>query len=133
MSAAANLKLVQEIYQAFGRGDIPAVLEHCADDIDWGIDAKSGVPWHGLGKGKAFAARFFETIARESEITRFEPHTFIAGDDGVACLVRLESKLRKTGKTVAMEDIHLFKIQGGRVTLWRGSEDTAQVLAAWNG
>lgn len=30
-----NVQIVQQIYASFGRGDIPAVLNGLADDIDW--------------------------------------------------------------------------------------------------
>jgi ketosteroid isomerase-like protein len=31
----SNLATVQSIYEAFGKGDIPAILEVLADDIEW--------------------------------------------------------------------------------------------------
>ena len=31
----AQIETVQQIYQAFGRGDVPAILDHLADDVDW--------------------------------------------------------------------------------------------------
>ena len=60
MSAEKNIQLVQKLYVAFGKKDIPMLLEHLSDDIDWGIEAKASteVPWHGTGKGKKFAAEF---------------------------------------------------------------------------
>jgi ketosteroid isomerase-like protein len=40
-----NLEVVQEIYEAFGRGDVPAILDHLADDVGWDLDAPGyGVP-----------------------------------------------------------------------------------------
>ncbi|MFI5306827.1 MAG: hypothetical protein ACHQ53_05730 [Polyangiales bacterium] len=61
MSAASNITLIQNIYAAFGRGDVPAIFEHLSEDIDWGIEAAASreVPWHGTGKGKGFATKFF--------------------------------------------------------------------------
>ena len=35
MTTAENTKLVQDVYAAFGRGDIPAVVNMMSDDIDW--------------------------------------------------------------------------------------------------
>ena len=131
MSAEKNLELVKGIYLDFVRGDIAAVLSHCVEDIDWGIAAKTDVPWHGLGKGKAFAAKFFENLGRELTITRFEPHSFIAGEDGVACLVTSDATVKRNGRKGTFEEIHLFKIRDGRVTMWRGSEDTATVRDLW--
>ena len=31
----SNLQTVQDIYAAFGRGDIPAILDELADDVRW--------------------------------------------------------------------------------------------------
>jgi uncharacterized protein len=133
MTTHANIQLIQELYAAFARGDVRSILERCAEDVDWGVDAKTNVPWHGVGKGRAAAAKFFETLGRECEITRFEPHSFIGSDDGVACLVDCDVTVRKNGKTATVQDIHFFKIRGGRITLWRGSEDTALTRDLWNG
>jgi uncharacterized protein len=41
-----NLKTVQAMYEAFGRGDVPSILERLDDDVVWeegGLD--HGVPW----------------------------------------------------------------------------------------
>ena len=35
MSAEENTRLVQSAYEAFGRGDIAALAELMADDIEW--------------------------------------------------------------------------------------------------
>jgi uncharacterized protein len=31
----SNIETVKGVYEAFGRGDIPAILEVIADDIEW--------------------------------------------------------------------------------------------------
>jgi ketosteroid isomerase-like protein len=41
---------VQEIYEAFGRGDVPAILDRLTDDIAWDLDAPGyGVPPRTVG------------------------------------------------------------------------------------
>jgi ketosteroid isomerase-like protein len=41
-----NVGTVQQIYEAFGRGDVPAILEHLADDVEWEYGLTStDVPW----------------------------------------------------------------------------------------
>ena len=37
MSEAANTTLVQGLYAAFGRGEIPSILTALADDVDWTV------------------------------------------------------------------------------------------------
>jgi ketosteroid isomerase-like protein len=42
----SNLKTVQDIYAAFGAGDIPAILAKLAPDVDWEYgQGLSQVPW----------------------------------------------------------------------------------------
>ena len=48
-SATANVAAVEAIYAAFGRGDVPSILERLADDVrwdDWGdsFAQRAGVP-----------------------------------------------------------------------------------------
>src|SRR4051812_40187602 len=78
---------VQGIYGAFGRGDIPAILEQLAEDIDWDYGhGPTGVPWLEHRHGRAGVAAFFEA-ARGIEFLKFAPHTFLEGPDRVAALV----------------------------------------------
>jgi hypothetical protein len=35
VSAELNIETVKAMYEAFGRGDVAAVLEQCTDDVDW--------------------------------------------------------------------------------------------------
>jgi ketosteroid isomerase-like protein len=127
MSAETNIAVIQKLYAAFGKGDVPSILECIADDVDWGIEgqASSEVPWHGIGKGKAFATKFFEALARETTFTRFEPNTFLGSDTDVMCLVSWDATLKKNGRRMTQNDAHHFTIKNGRVTRWRGWEDTA--------
>lgn len=134
MSAETNVAMIQKIYVAFGSGDLPAILEFMADDIDWGIEAHaSEVPWHGTGSGKMFAAKFFEALGRECTFSRFEPSGFLANDTSLACLVTFEATMKKNGRKMLQNAIHHFTIKNGRVTKWRGWEDTATTRATWAG
>jgi len=62
-----NLQTIDSIYQAFGKGDIPAIVEHLADDVQWEQWAdnsaqKKGVPWLQARQGKAGALEFFKIV-----------------------------------------------------------------------
>ena len=49
-----NLAAVQRLYAAYGRGDLAAVLDELADDVDWAAEAASrSVPWYGEFRGKS--------------------------------------------------------------------------------
>jgi ketosteroid isomerase-like protein len=134
MTAEKNIALIQNTYAAFGRGDVPAILENVTENVDWGVEAADSkeVPWHGTGRGRQFAAKFFEALGKAAVFTRFEPSGFVASDSNVACLVSWDAKLTHNGRTMTQNVIHYFTIENGRIAKWRGSEDTALVKATWN-
>lgn len=114
----SNVETVQAIYDAFGRGDIAAILDQLADDVAWDQDAPGyGVSIYEPGVGKDHARRFFETMGRELEIIRFEPTNFLSGGNQVAVPINVEARVTPTGKVVEALEIHLWTFGGdGKVT-----------------
>ena len=137
MSAEQNLRIVQDMYAAFGRGDVGFVLGQIADDCDdfCVISATdTGVPWHlqGKNRGKAAAARYFEALAATVDHELFEPRDFAATGEHVYATVRMRMRVRATGKAIELPEVmHHFTLRGGRVVRCRATEDTAQTRAAF--
>jgi ketosteroid isomerase-like protein len=53
MSAERNIETARQMYEAFGRGDVEAILERVTDDVDWSTDASiKSAPWYGPRHGK---------------------------------------------------------------------------------
>jgi uncharacterized protein len=125
MSSEDNVKLVRTAYEAFGRGDIPAVLELIHDDCDWGVEASARIaPYYGVRHGKAEILEFFQQLASTFTVERFEP-TAMAGEDHVVlAVVAYAVKSNATGKSATMNIHHHFKVADGKLTYFRGSEDT---------
>ncbi len=131
MSQQENLGIVQQIYEAVGRGDVPAILDRVTDDVDWAAEAAShAAPWYGQRTGKAGVASFFRDLAGSIEITEFTPHGFAAGDDHVHLLVRWTYRSLATGLQASMTMHHYWGIRDGKVERFRGSEDTEQTARA---
>lgn len=131
MSAEDNIKTVQAMYEAFGRGDGPAILEALVDDIDWATDTASlAAPWYGVRRTKEEVGRFFEAFGSTMEVEEFTPLTVAANDDAVLTVVRCRAKVRANGAPVDMNLHHYFRFEGPRVAYYRGTEDSAQVESA---
>jgi ketosteroid isomerase-like protein len=132
MSAEQNVDTVKAIYEAFGRGDVDAILERCTDDVDWAADARIEVaPWHGVKHGKAELPSFFEGIQKTGPVTEFMPVSFTANDDGdVMVFLRYAFTATATGKHVATNLHHYWRFRDGKVAYYRGSEDTALIASA---
>src|SRR3972149_5113264 len=60
----SNVDTVKEIYAAFGRGDVPAILDKLDDNVEWETETSAqGVPWLEPRRGKANIAGFFHAPA----------------------------------------------------------------------
>jgi ketosteroid isomerase-like protein len=47
----ANLSAIRTIYEAFGRGEVPAILALLTEDVDWASESSSSAaPWYGPRK-----------------------------------------------------------------------------------
>jgi hypothetical protein len=104
-----NVESIQALYDAFGRGDVAAILDQLADDVEWDQDAPAyGVPIYEPGVGKDHVRRFFEAVQADLEFVRFEPTSFLSGGDQVAVPIKLEAKVKPTGKVLEALEIHLW-------------------------
>jgi hypothetical protein len=103
VSQQENLRIVRDIYDAVGRGDVPAILDRVTDDVDWSAEADcNAAPWYGARVGKEGVASFFRDLSDSIEITEFTPQSFAAGQDDVHLLVRWTFRSITTGQQASM-------------------------------
>lgn len=130
MSAEDNVKAVQAMYEAFGRGDIDTILDQLADNVDWGVEPESKIaPWHGR-RTKAEVPAFFKAISDTHDVTEFTPLAFATNDTDVMVVIRYGFKMKATGKSGSMDLHHWWRFEDGKVVMVRGTEDTAKVAEA---
>jgi ketosteroid isomerase-like protein len=134
MSADANIKTIMGVYEAFGRGDVAAILDAVTSDVDWAAEADPAVaPWHGVRHGRDAVAAFLTEFGATMEVEEFTPVSLAANDTDVLSVVRFRARSRATGKTAAMDLHHFFKFRDGKIAYYRGTEDTAQTQAVLQG
>jgi ketosteroid isomerase-like protein len=132
-----HLATVSAIYEAFGRGDVPGILEHLSDDVQWESWAdntaqKAGVGWLRPRYGKAGATEFFQLIAEELDVQEFQVLSVMAGGNQVAVELVISAKLRKGDGGYRDEEMHLWTFgDDGKVVRLRHYTDTAKHMAAW--
>lgn len=132
MSEQDNIRIVKDIYDAVGRGDLDAILERVTDDVDWAAEvATNAAPWHGPRTGKQGVASFFEDINSSVEILEFTPHSYAGGDGGVHLLVDWTFRPLADGHRTSMTMHHYWQMRDGRVARFRGSEDSALTAEAF--
>ncbi len=129
-----NKALVQSLYAAFGRGDIPFILAHLDESIAWSSNDRSGsVPWGGARSGRNAVLGFFETLAASLEFETFDPRRFAADGELVFVQGRTVARVKATGRRFDMEWVHLFTIEGGKVKRFEEFYDTAGTMPALSG
>jgi ketosteroid isomerase-like protein len=128
-----NLKLVQGVYAAFGRGDIPAVIDAMADDATIGIvGRREDAPFLGIFEGKTGGAQFFEQLGAAQEFHSFEPLRYLAAEDKVFVWGRYRWTMRQSGVCKESEWLHEISLRDGKMTSWRGHNDTAMLAEAYH-
>ena len=121
-----NVDTVKQMYEAFGRGDIPAILDKLDDNVEWDVEISTpDVPWLQPRKGKANIRAFFESLA-PLDIKTFYPHTIIGGGDKVMALVHIDVDTKGKHYSFPLEG-HLWVFNpAGKVIKFQHITDTAQ-------
>jgi ketosteroid isomerase-like protein len=135
----SNLTTVQGIYDAIGKGDLAAILDVLADDVEWESWAdnsavNAGVPWMTPRHGKADTVKFFETMG-EMELVDLRVLNMMEGPNQVAVEFVVEANLPAWGGGhYRDEEIHLWTFdEDGKVSRLRHYTDTAKHIAAFRG
>lgn len=131
----SHVQTVQEIYAAFGRGDVPAILARLADNVEWEYGTNStDVPWLQPRRGRTQVPEFFQALSL-IDIHQFQPKTFLEADGIVVALCTLDATVKATGRRVVEDDeVHIWYFGAdGKATKFRHRVDTYQQWAAYAG
>jgi ketosteroid isomerase-like protein len=115
MSEQGNLRLVQEFYSAFKRGD--GVLNTFAADADWFIPGpKDIISLAGQRQGREQVAQFLAQLAQMQDAEQFELREFIAQGDKVFARGHYRWRIKSTGYSYESDWVHAFTIHEGKIS-----------------
>lgn len=127
----ANIELVQSLYAAFQRGDIATIVAAAVPDIVWQVHGRpKDHPSIGVHKGPQGVQTFFGIVAETQDVSAFAPRDFDAAGDKVFARGHYAWTMRKTGKSVSAEWLHMFTIRDGKLAGFEEFTDTAQFAEA---
>ena len=134
MAEQDNVRVAQDAYAAFQRGDIKGLLEMLSEEIDWWTPGAPGqIPYAGRLSGRAAVNGFFTRLAESEEIKHFEPREFIAQGDKVVVSGNYKGRTRPAGRDYDLDWLHVFTVRDGRITAFREYIDTAALADAHRG
>lgn len=122
-----NSDLIREVYAAFGRGDVPAVLAAFDPAIEW-LEAESfpyaaGNPYVGPA---AVAEGIFMRVVGDVDGFAVLPQRVIDGGDTVVVEGRYRGTAKATGIAIDAQFVHVWQLAGGKITTFRQYTDTKQ-------
>jgi ketosteroid isomerase-like protein len=124
-----NVSLLKGLYDAFGRGDVPAVLGAMSPSIKW-YEAESnpympsGEPWVGPN---AIVTNLFMRLGGEWDGFAVHPRSFYAAGDTVIVEARYTGTYKATGKSMDTQACHIWDVKDGKVTRFQQYVDTAKL------
>jgi ketosteroid isomerase-like protein len=128
-----QVEVVQRAFAAFGRRDIPALLECTTDDIVWEpiYGAEPHVPQAGRRQGKTQVADFFAVLDRSTGFLSFEPLEFVEQGRTVIVLGRYHCRVNATGRELASDWVMIFRFRDGRIAAFREFTNSAALNEAY--
>ncbi len=125
-----NAALLEQLYADFAQGNLPAVLDACADNVTFQIPGKS--PLAGKYTKADFAQGFVMKLHELSGGTlKLEVHDVLASDRHGTVL--LTDKLTRGGKTTELRIVHVWRFENGKpVAFYEYPRDLYQFDATWS-
>jgi len=122
-----NVQVIRELYEAFGRGDVPTVLGKMDQSIEWN-EAENFIyadrnPYVGpLAVLEAVLMRF----GAEWEGFTVTPEEWLDAGDRIVVLGTYSGTHKATGRQLRAQFAHIWSVREGRVVRFQQYTDTKQ-------
>ena len=134
MSEQENVQVVQQAFEAFGRGDIPALLGLVTNDVVWDtLGPTDTMVWAGRRQGPEQVGQFFSDLGGAVEFQELQPREFVAQGDRVVVLGHSHYTIRANGRPLEQDWVMVLKLRDGKIAEYQYFEDTAATVAALQG
>lgn len=125
----SNVNALQDLYAAFGRGDMGVVLGAMDQNIEWREAENNpyqpgGEPWIGPD---AIVNNLFVKLGTEWDGFTVHPKEFHDAGDTVVVEARYTGTYKATGKNLDAQATHIWRLRDGKVTSFQQYVDTAQL------
>ncbi len=124
-------EVVEAVYAAFARGDLPGVLACLDERVDWRFPGAPAVPYGGRYVGIDAVAQFFQILLDHVEFPRFETRDFAVEGDTVLVRGGETGRIKASGALFENDWAMVWTVHNGKIAALQSYEDTAAIVAAF--
>jgi ketosteroid isomerase-like protein len=132
MQFDSNIEFVEDLFAAFGRGDIDHFIDaHVVDAVtESPVSRTSTLPWAGVRRGRRELVEHFETIVAHVRPEAFQDVVFTASGDRVVAEGSNAGTVLATGERYEHDWVMVFTIRDGKVVRFRHFYDPGDIKVA---
>ena len=116
---STNVRLIQSMLAAIGRGEFDAALAHVAEDVVLVIAGPEGHPFNGRWAGRAEVSGALGRNFALVEDQRVEVRSVVAQGETVVVMARERGRYRPSGVGYEAEWAQVYGFRGGQLQMMR--------------
>jgi ketosteroid isomerase-like protein len=120
----ANVQLVWDLYSAFGKRDIPAILERLSPDVEWPEPSNPFNPAGGMHHGHKGFLEWADVGRRSEDIQNLEINKILADENSAAVICFMRCRAIPTDKVYESDFVHYLEFENGKVKKFQEFFDT---------
>ncbi len=107
-------KVVDEMFEAFGAGDVDGILRTVSEDSEWIYHGTHVIPRSGF-RGREEVRAFFSNILERTEILAFEHRQYVVQGDTVVVLGSEHQRTNRSGRELKQEWVQVYTVDKGLI------------------
>jgi ketosteroid isomerase-like protein len=123
-------EIVQRVYQAFGQGDMAAIVAELAPTVRVQHPQEAKIPWGGTYHGPQGFVDFLTALGTHADVEEFHVEQMLAGGNTVVALGREQVHVKATGRRYQTDWVHVWRVEDGKITSFQDFNDTATIVEA---
>lgn len=129
-----NVGVVRSVYEAFAKGDVPAVLAAMDPKIEW--NEAENFPYADRNPyvgPNAVVEGVFARLGSEWEYFKLALEEILDAGESVVSRGRYDAVYKKTGVKISAQFVHVWRLRDGKLVNFQQYTDTLQVAKAIGG
>jgi uncharacterized protein len=121
---AENVEIVKQVYAAFSKGDVAAILAVLSNDVEWEEPDNPFNPAAGTRHGHSGFLEWLRIGKESEEIAVLELRQFLTDHSTVAVVGFMKCVAKSTGKSYESDFVHLVTFREGKIARFQEFFDT---------